>query len=607
VWTYILRRLLLMIPTLFGVTVVSFCIMQLAPGDPLMNQLGAGGAAGQSNQTREAFLIQKRDLKLDKPLILNFNYFRDYAEPVQIAAHYLSLSREELIAEIPELANTHPSDTSVARRKFLASLKIPEFQDNLAIPEQHESLAKKIQAWVEIYCEDTGAHGVSEAMALLEHKETPLRERIGAIHCLNRMVIDPFVFTYSSQPVDTETPRVVSAWKEWWKKNEKTFPPLDPDRKEVLDQQFAGLVAETNRGLLFEKLQEASYDRDDLPFFARRLLDGQALQERFVASIVLKLFVSIPLRLDVPLNASPADVEDVADNWKLHYESKQAEYHPSLAVCCGRLFSDTQYAHMVVRLVTFDFGRSTLATREPVRGKIWDAVKVSAPLMIAAQIVIYLIAVPLGVICAVRRGRPADKLISLWLFMLYSMPSFIAGLLFLTTMCYGRPFKIFPSMSLHAEGAEDLPWGAWLSDYGWHSVLPVVCLSLFSLASLAMYSRSSLLDVLGQDYVRTARAKGVAERWVILKHSLRNGLIPIITLFSSSLPAMLGGSVLVEFLFGVPGMGRLSWVSIEQKDVPTLMAITYINAIVVILSILLSDLLYVAADPRISFSAKGAN
>src|SRR5438874_2457242 len=104
-----------MIPTLFGVTIVSFCIMQLAPGDPLMSQLGAGGAAGQSSQTREAFLIQKRDLKLDKPLLLNFNYFRDYANPVRFAAHYLSLSLDGIKSELPELVRS-PADAQTQAR-----------------------------------------------------------------------------------------------------------------------------------------------------------------------------------------------------------------------------------------------------------------------------------------------------------------------------------------------------------------------------------------------------------------------------------------------------------------------------------------------------------
>jgi peptide/nickel transport system permease protein len=145
-----------------------------------------------------------------------------------------------------------------------------------------------------------------------------------------------------------------------------------------------------------------------------------------------------------------------------------------------------------------------------------------------------------------------------------------------------------------------------LIDYLWHAALPVLCLSLFSLASMAMYSRSAMLDVIQQDYIRTARAKGLSTFKVIVKHALRNGLIPIITLFASFLPAMLGGSVLIEYLFNIPGMGRMSWESIEYKDYPTLMALIYVDAIVVMLSILLADFLYVFADPRISFEGQGA-
>ena len=114
-----------------------------------------------------------------------------------------------------------------------------------------------------------------------------------------------------------------------------------------------------------------------------------------------------------------------------------------------------------------------------------------------------------------------------------------------------------------------------------------------------------MIEALGQDYVRTARAKGLSSRKVVLKHALRNGLIPIITLFSNLLPAMLGGSVLIEVLFGIPGMGRVSYTSIDQKDFPTLMALIYIDAMVVMASILLTDILYVIVDPRISFAAGG--
>jgi peptide/nickel transport system permease protein len=240
-----------------------------------------------------------------------------------------------------------------------------------------------------------------------------------------------------------------------------------------------------------------------------------------------------------------------------------------------------------------------------VSEKVWAAVLVSAPLMILSELMIYLVAVPLGIVCAVNRNGWLDRGISLGLFLLYSVPPFVAGMLFLLFLCYGDYLKLFPMLGLHAEGAGHLGPLAYALDYLHHIFLPVTCLSLFSLAGMAMYSRGSMLDVIGQDYIRTARAKGLSRSQVIFKHAFRNALIPIITLFSNFLPAMLGGSVLIEVLFGIPGMGRLSFDSIDLKDYPTLMAMIYIDALMVMISILLADLLYVLADPRISFQGQG--
>lgn len=178
-------------------------------------------------------------------------------------------------------------------------------------------------------------------------------------------------------------------------------------------------------------------------------------------------------------------------------------------------------------------------------------------------------------------------------------------MLCLVFFCFGDYLKWFPMLGLHSENAGNMSLLPYLRDYLSHAILPVVCLSLFSLAAVAMYSRSSILDVISQDYIRTARAKGLGEDKVIFKHALRNGLIPILTLFSSFLPAMLGGSVLIEQIFDIPGLGRLGWSSILQKDYPTLMALLYIEAIVTLISFLFTDLLYVLIDPRISFEGRG--
>jgi peptide/nickel transport system permease protein len=262
---------------------------------------------------------------------------------------------------------------------------------------------------------------------------------------------------------------------------------------------------------------------------------------------------------------------------------------------------------MVWRLVTFRFGRSTLRTREYVSQRIWDGAVVSIPLMLMAQLVIYLIAVPAGVTAATYRNTWIDRSISLTLFLLYSVPPFVAAMLFLLFFAYGDYLKWFPMERLHSPGAERFGFTHFVADYLWHAVLPVTCLSLFSLAALAMYGRNAMLDVLDQDYVRTARAKGLPQRTVIVKHAFRNALIPFITLFASFIPGLLGGSVLIEYLFNISGMGRLFFVSIQLRDFPTLMALIYIDAIVVMLSILMSDLLYVVADPRISFEGRGGS
>ncbi|MGA2034748.1 MAG: ABC transporter permease subunit [Thermoguttaceae bacterium] len=583
-WTYLLRRLLVMIPTLFGVTIVSFCIMQLAPGDPLLAKAGNAGMTGQSSQTREAYLIEKRDLKLDKPLVLNFNYFRDYSDCVRLAAYYLARTDEQIAAELPEIAAA-PSPPPLSRQG------------------RGESLAQAIQSYVQVLCEDTGLHGVTAAIAMLHSPDSDPREKIGAIRGLNSMVPEPFVYTYTQHPTEAETAGVVSTWGIWWKRAEARFPPPDAERRRVLAEQFAALAAEPSRGKVLEGIEQ--FEQDDARFFAEILLGSSSLREKVVAAMALQHAVPNPLATDVARDAKPKLLARIAENWESWFDARQAQFEPGLARKCWYIVSDTQYAHMVWRLATFHFGRSTVRTHEPVSEKIWDAALVSAPLMLLSEVLIYLLAVPLGVVCAVHRNGWADRSISLVLFLLYSIPAFVAGMLFLLFFCYGVYWKWFPMRGLHAEGAEFFTWAGYAADYLWHIVLPVTCLSLFSLAGMAMYSRASMLDVISQDYIRTARSKGLSRGKVIYKHALRNALIPIITLFSSFLPAMLGGSVLVEYLFGIPGLGRLGWESIDLKDIPTLMALTYIEAILVMLGILLSDVLYVLVDPRITFQKQG--
>jgi peptide/nickel transport system permease protein len=622
VWTYIIRRLLVMIPTLFGVTIISFCIMQMAPGDPQLSQLSSTGTAGESSQTREAYLIQKRDLKLDKPLIFNFNYFRDYSSAILQAAHYQVLTVDELAEELRQVPAEPAKSSGTQRLGFLAGLGIDDFDRLLSPPQlsddqlkasgltreawetekQHKrvALAKAVKGHLQVWCEDTGLHAVSPAIALLKADSTDRQTRIGVLRSLSSMVVNPFTYTFSQQPSAANTKRVLATWKRLWPSVQNQYPPVDPDRATILDGHLKTMASATRKEM-FDFLQGDALFSEDAPYFANVLLGEAIYEEKLPSAEFLRLYISRRIQTNVANDATEEEIEEVTANWLSHYDSARETYRPAGLGRYTAILLDTQYAHMVGRLVTFNFGRSALKTKEPVASKLFKAVMVSAPLMIMAQLVIYLLAVPLGVLCAINRGNLIDRLISLKLFFLFSIPPFVAGMLFLLFFCYGSYVKWFPMERLHSPGAESFGYFRYLTDYFWHAFLPVTCLSLFSLAGLAMYARTSMLDVLGQDYIRTARAKGVTRPKVILKHALRNGILPILTLFANFLPAMLGGSVLIEYLFNIPGMGRLSFTSIEQKDFPTLMALVYIQAIVVMLSILMTDILYVFVDPRISF------
>jgi peptide/nickel transport system permease protein len=536
------------------------------------------------------------------------------------------MNDDEIAAELERMAGGPPDDPLQARLRFLRSLGIKQFERAINPPDlsdeqlrasnltraeweaecraKQRSLAPAVAAHVQVWCEDAGNHPVPAAMEILRSADSTLREEIGAIKCLVPMVGTPFVYTYSRDSTAEESEQVQTTWQLLWEREKSNFAEVPAARREALEQKLMEM-ASMSRAEMFDELKKRTLTDKDAPFFAEVLLGEAPHAQKVVAAEFLRLKVSSKLSLDVPLDAGRDEVEQVANNWLAYYDTAYDRYHPSFGERLAGVFVDTQYAHMVWRLATFRFGRSTLKTREWVSEKLWEAVIVSAPLMLMSQMVIYFVAIPLGILCSVNRGRWGDRLISLILFLLYSIPAFVAGMLFLLFFCYGDYLKWFPMDRLHSPGAENFGFVRYTLDYFWHAALPVVCLSLFSLAALAMYARSSMLDVLEQDYIRTARAKGVSPFMVTSKHALRNALIPVITLFANFLPAMLGGSVLIEVIFDIPGMGRLSFNSIEQKDFPTLMALIYIDAIVVMLSILLADMLYVLVDPRISFEGQG--
>jgi peptide/nickel transport system permease protein len=257
-----------------------------------------------------------------------------------------------------------------------------------------------------------------------------------------------------------------------------------------------------------------------------------------------------------------------------------------------------RYVIWLGKLVRLDFGDSYKDQR-PVIAKIKETLPITLQIEVIVIFLIYLISIPLGVYSATHQYSLGDRVTTVILFILYSLPSFWVAMLLMLFFGGGRFLDWFPVNGLNSFGAENLAWGPWLLDRLWHLVLPVICLTYGGLAGLSRYARAGMMEVIRQDYIRTARAYGFSEKTVIWKYALRNSLIPIVTLLATLLPALIAGSFIIESIFSIPGMGRLGFEAILSRDYPLIMGILSISAILTLLGLLLSDIMYAVVDPRI--------
>jgi peptide/nickel transport system permease protein len=262
-----------------------------------------------------------------------------------------------------------------------------------------------------------------------------------------------------------------------------------------------------------------------------------------------------------------------------------------------------QYALWVSKIVRLDFGRSYKDNR-PVTEKILERLPVTLQINIIALLLTYFLAVPLGIFSATHQHTRADRAVTTALFVLYSLPSFWVATVLILFVGGGDFLHWFPISGISSLDAEKLAFWPWFKDRVWHLVLPVFCLTYASLAYVSRQMRAGMLETIRQDYIRTARAKGLSEKVVILRHAFRNSLIPIITLLGFLLPAMLGGSVIIESIFTIPGMGLLGFEAILSRDYPVVMAISTISAFLTLLGLLLSDIAYALVNPTISLEAQ---
>ncbi len=247
-------------------------------------------------------------------------------------------------------------------------------------------------------------------------------------------------------------------------------------------------------------------------------------------------------------------------------------------------------------VLSWDWGTS-ISQGRPVTRVLSQAMGPTFLLAGAALAVQYLVGVPLGVAAARRRGRPADAALRAGALLLYSMPLFWLGLMAILLFAFAWP--ILPASHMHSVEAYTLgPWASFV-DLLRHLLLPALVLGLASAGATVRFVRNRMIEVLEEDYVRTARAKGLSERRVVWVHALRNALVPVIQLLGLSLPFLLNGSLVLEVVFSWPGLGRAAFEAILARDYPVILAVTALTAALVVAGNFLADMLHAAADPRV--------
>ncbi|WP_022852413.1 ABC transporter permease [Thermodesulfatator atlanticus] len=257
-----------------------------------------------------------------------------------------------------------------------------------------------------------------------------------------------------------------------------------------------------------------------------------------------------------------------------------------------------QYLRWVKGLVTLDLGRSFAPDRRPVWDKIKERLPVTILINVLSMLIIFAVAIPLGVASAVKEGSLFDRATTVFVFIGYAMPGFWLALLLM--LLFGIKWHILPISGLHSlMGYEQMTWWEKVLDWARHLVLPIFVSAFGGLAGLSRFMRSSMIEVLRQDFIVTARAKGLSERDVIYKHALRNALLPVITLLGLSVPGLVGGSVIFESIFSIPGVGQLMWQAVMARDYPVIMGNLVIVSVLTLLGNLIADICYALVDPRI--------
>jgi peptide/nickel transport system permease protein len=301
----------------------------------------------------------------------------------------------------------------------------------------------------------------------------------------------------------------------------------------------------------------------------------------FISFFVIHLAPGSPMDLltNMNPNASPELRQRLEEHWGLD----QPLY--------------VQYWRWLEQIAVGDFGTSLSRDARPVLDKIEEALPITLLLNSLSLLLIIATAIPIGVYSATHQYSAGDRMTTVFVFLGFAMPTFWLALLCM--MLFGVQLGWLPISGLKSLDYDTMSMVGKIGDRIVHLIMPVTISAITSLAGLSRYMRSSMLEVFRQDYITTARAKGLPERAVVYRHGLRNALLPVVTILGLSLPSLIGGSVIFETIFAIPGMGRLFYNSVMMRDYTVVMGILVIGAVLTLLGNLLADVMYAVVDPRL--------
>lgn len=314
-------------------------------------------------------------------------------------------------------------------------------------------------------------------------------------------------------------------------------------------------------------------------YIVKRLL--KAIPQLLVLSIILYGLIALVPGDFVSTKANPNMTQEQVDRLREIYDLDKPLH--------------IRYVKWLKSAVKGDFGDS-LAYNQPVTTVIGDYIWNSFLLSLTALIITLAIGVPLGIICAVKQYSLFDKVSTLFIFTSLSIPSFFLALILVKV--FALDLKILPISGMTTTGSNLTGASYWI-DVIKHMILPTITLVVLSLGSWMKYVRNCMLEVINQDYIRTARAKGVKEKVVIYRHAFKNALIPIVTFLGLCIPGLFAGSLITETVFSWPGVGRIAYEAIGNRDYTLLMGFNMFSGVLLILGNLLADVLYSIVDPRI--------